>query len=457
MKKNIFRVISLILSFVTVMVLSGCSLNFFSIESMLSAPALTGKNGQVQKAFNELMSSAAIKLKTPVKGEYRSSFILKDLNNNGQDEALVFYSDSSVDTSVRLCLLEYVNKTWVISSDIKGAGNGVYSVEFSDFNDDGIYEILVGWSLFENKTARNICVYSVEKGEKGLSKFNTLLNENYTAHNVADFNNDGFCDLSVVYIDDTAESSRTKLRVFSFSGASQMFMLSECKLKGSAVSVSDINYDTVKIRDNDVTRLIIDFNKNDNSMFTDIVYWSENSKKVVSVFDNPNVTTLRALGLSSYDIDGDAKYEIPITEKVNKFDTEISAAVGKETYSFVKIRWINSLGDNSDEEILTVFNPIHNYLFKVKNDDELTVRFDVYKNSLVFYNWNGTDNSVGSELFSVSFVPDTEENYQKDALLLYEDINGKFYYEITEKGKEKFNITDDYIKSSFIKQSEVKA
>ena len=158
---KIRKIISLITAAALVIVCSGCSLNFFSVESLLAPPVQSGKNGEVQAAFNSLMKNEKIQLKTPVSGDFQSSFVLFDINGDGVDESLVFYSDSSsVESSVRMALLEFVDEKWAISSDIKGAGSGVFDVSFTDLDADGVYEIFVSWSLFDNKTTKIISIYA---------------------------------------------------------------------------------------------------------------------------------------------------------------------------------------------------------------------------------------------------------------------------------------------------------
>jgi PBP1b-binding outer membrane lipoprotein LpoB len=50
---KIIKVISLIL--IVAVVFSGCSLNFFSVESLLTPPSQGGENGEIQDAFSKAM------------------------------------------------------------------------------------------------------------------------------------------------------------------------------------------------------------------------------------------------------------------------------------------------------------------------------------------------------------------------------------------------------------------
>ncbi|MBS7359304.1 MAG: VCBS repeat-containing protein, partial [Oscillospiraceae bacterium] len=150
---KIKRIVALTLAVVMLMLCSGCSLNFFSVESLMSPPSQSGKNGEVEKNFKKLMSDKTVQLRTPASGDYQTAYILYDINGDGNEEAFVFYTDSSVDASVRMAFLECINGTWVISADVKGGGSSVYDVSFADLNNDGLFEVLVSWSLFESKTS----------------------------------------------------------------------------------------------------------------------------------------------------------------------------------------------------------------------------------------------------------------------------------------------------------------
>ena len=172
MKQKLFRIIALVSVVTMLLVSSGCSgFNFFSVESLLSPPSLSGKNGEVQDAFNKLVNGKNIKLKTPSKGDYKSSFVLYDIDSNGDDEALVFYTDNTLDASVRMAVLECVNDVWVLSADIKGTGSGVYDVNFRDLNGDGFVEVFVNWTLLDSKTTRMLSVFDVQRGENGILSF----------------------------------------------------------------------------------------------------------------------------------------------------------------------------------------------------------------------------------------------------------------------------------------------
>ncbi len=446
---KIRKVISLIAAAALVIVCSGCSLNFFSVESLLSPPVQSGKNGEVQAAFNNLMKDKKFQLKTPVSGEFQSSFVLFDINGDSVDESIVFYSDSSVEGSVRMALLEYESEEWVISSDIKGAGSGVFDVSFSDLDADGIHEIFVSWSLFDNKTTKIISVYAPIADSRGLYSLESLGNEYCNSKNFADFNGDLRNDLVIVYLDDTGNVPKSYLRLFSLSQNRELVKYSEILLDSAITSVTSIQSDTIKAAHESYARLFIDCQKNDRMIFTEMVYWNISEACPVRAIKDPSVSTARSIKVQCQDIDGDGYIEIPVITNLYGDEKQLSVTDYDEVYTFTLLNWLNETGDTGESEIKTLFNPLDSYLFKFPWESNVSVRYDSVRNALLFCEWDEQNSVYGDELFSVAYRDSSDEEVYGD--ILYESQNGTYYYEITEIG-ENFGITDDEVISSFIKK-----
>lgn len=440
--------IALIVSVSLILTCTGCSLNFFSIESQLAPPALTGKNGEVQAAFTKLMSGRTIQLKTPIKGNYQSSFVLYDINGDSVDEALVFFSDSSGDSSARMAVLEYVNETWLIATEVKGAGSGVYDVAFSDLNNDGTVEVFVGWSLYDNTTFRVASVYEPYINGTGVINLIILANEYYNSKRIADLNCDGKQDLVLVYLDDSADVQVSYFRAFSFSGGSGLVKYSELILDSS---IATVNLISVDVTQNGVTRLFIDCQKTDMAMITEAVYWNNKTSKAVRMFADPSKSTLRSSKVSSQDVDGDGNIEIPVTTKLSGTKDTLYVTIEDVTYNFTLIKWLNIKGDNSEGNIYTLLNPVDQYLFRFTWGDKVTVRYDKFREALLFCEWDAANSAIKEELFSVKLVNGYDaKEYAGSDKELYVFDGGAYLYSITAYGF-KFGITDSAIKSSLIK------
>lgn len=442
------KIIALLLCAVSIFMCSGCSLNFLSVESLMSPPSQSGKKGEVEKAFKKLMTDKNIQLKTPQSGDYQTAFILFDIDSDGQEEALVFYSDSSVDTSVRMAFLECVNETWMISADVKGSGSVIYDVSFSDMDNNGVYEILVGWSLFDAKTSKILSIYGVSVGEKGIFTLDALGNEYYSSKAITDFNGDDNDDLVLVYLDDTGEVQKSYFRCFSLSESNEIVKFSDVKLDSRISSVSKIQFDIVRSDGNVCKRAFVDCIKTDALMFTEMLYWDTENLKTVRYIKNPVSETPRSSKIFCRDIDGDGLLEIPSNTTLLGDEKFLTVKIADTNYTFTMLEWLNSYADKSEGSIRTVFNPIDSYLFRVTRPDVVTVYYDTLEQALKFCLWDSKKKLIKDELLSISFKTENNET-QATGKKLFDSENGSYYYTISSYGEE-FGITDEGVKSSFI-------
>ncbi len=444
------KFIAVIALLVLVLTCSGCSLNFFSVDSLITPPAQSGKNGQVQKAFNSLMKDKKVQLKTPVYGEYQTSFVLLDINNDGVEEAFVFYTDSSsVEGSVRMAFMECEDDDWFISSDIKGAGNGVYDVEFVDLNRDGYSEVLVSWSLLDSKTTRIVSVFEITADGSNKLVLNSLGNEYCNAKTVLDFNNDGADDLLLVYLDDTGAVQKSFLRMFTLNANNQMIKYGETVMDSAIASISTIQSDIATIGGQQTVRLFVDCMKNDRTIFTEGVYWDSRLLVPTRLFTEPSVSNLRNSLLICKDIDNDGLLEIPTTTKLYGDENTFTVKTATDMHTLSLLLWEDAQGDTNQQSFITLLNPLDYYLFLYTWGSKVTVKYDSLREALIFCEWNEEEKKSGEELFSITHRESVVENEILGELLA-ETEKGVYYYQITEKGTD-FGITDENVSLSFIK------
>ena len=137
------KLIMLILSALLTFILSGCDALMFNADELLLSPMLEGVMYPVQQALEDSVKDK-ITLKYPVSGEYRSAFVMKDIDGNGVDEALAFYSTTADSTvTMHINIIEF-NGEWESKGDLSLVGNGVESVSFADLDGNGRLEIIVG-------------------------------------------------------------------------------------------------------------------------------------------------------------------------------------------------------------------------------------------------------------------------------------------------------------------------
>lgn len=445
---NFKKIIAIIMTLILVVMCSGCSLDFFSVESLLSPPVQSGKNGEVQKAFNTLMKDTKVQLKTPASGDYQTAFVLFDINGDGIDEAFVFYSDASVESTVRMALLECLDDEWMISSDIKGAGSGVFDICFNDLDGDGLSEIFVSWSLFDSKITRIVSVYEPALTNDGVFSLESIGNEYCSTKSFLDFNSDLKNDLVVVYLDDTGETQKSLLRFFSLSPEKQLVKYSEVNIDSSVTSVEAITSDVIRAGDNSYARVFVDCLKNEKMMFTDMVYWDTEKSRPVRAFAEPYLTTARSSKILCRDIDNDGNIEIPAVTTLKGDPKQFSLTDYDNVYTFTLLNWLDVKGDNHKENIQTLYNPLDNYMLKFSWNGEISIRYDSVQTALLFCVWNESSQTYGDELFSIAYRGGKDDAPYGE--VLYECDEGVYYYEITKIGTN-YGITEEVLISSFIK------
>ena len=92
------KYVAIVLSALLIFTLSGCDSFITGADELLLAPMLEGAMYPVQQALKDAVGDK-ITLKYPSEGEYRSAFVMKDIDGNGTEEAFAFYStteDSAV-------------------------------------------------------------------------------------------------------------------------------------------------------------------------------------------------------------------------------------------------------------------------------------------------------------------------------------------------------------------------
>lgn len=445
---NFRRITALVLTVTLVLMCSGCSLNFFSVESLLSPPVQSGKNGEVQEAFNTLMKDVKVQLKTPVSGDYQTAFVLYDINGDGIDEAFVFYSDTSVEATVRMALLECVDDEWIISADLKGAGSGVFDICFNDLDGDGVSEIFVSWSLFDSKITRIVSVYEPVMAEGDLFSLVSVGNEYCNTKFFVDFNGDLKNDLVVVYLDDTGEIQKSVLRFFSLSPERELVKYSEINLDSSITSVESIQSDVIRAGNDSYSRLFIDCLKNEKMMFTELVYWDTELSVPVREFTEPYSMSSRNSKVHCRDIDSDGNLEIPVVTTLKGDRKQFSVTDYDNVYTFTLLKWLDVKGDYNNDNVQTLYNPLDNYLLKYSWNGRISVRYDSAQDALLFCRWSEGNKEYGDELFSIAYRASKDEPPYGE--LLYESDDGMYYYEITDYGRN-YGITDEDLISYFIK------
>lgn len=286
--------------------LSGCSMGA-DVEGLMRPPRTTGEQEAIQSALEDYLGSASgYTLKYPQSGEYRSAFIRKDLNGDGQEEALAFYQPGAKSRNVHINMLLNTDEGWRSISDVEGPSTDVEEVLFGDLNADGILEVFVGWNIY-NVSDRQLTLYSLTDGT-----FTAWYEGLYSSLLVGDMTADGRDDLLVLQSGTAGESARAALWsvVQPESGDA---VLSE--IGTAALDTTIQEYRTIQTcpLSDAVTGIYIDAVRTAGGLVTELLYWD--GLQLLAPFHDESTgltqLTYRDAGIPSMDVDGDGQVEWP--------------------------------------------------------------------------------------------------------------------------------------------------
>ena len=298
-------------------------IRFESPSEMLSPPKLYGENAKIQEAFEKSVpNSSDIILKYPSQGEYRTPFVLYDVDNDGEKEAVVFYSLKSDETAVRINIFDKTDGEWKSVYDDIGYGSDILSISFKDLNHDKRSEILCCWSLFDSNSSKVLTVHTTSNSSP--VEFKTLANVQYSYTATFDFDQDKDEEIFVVWTDVGNKQQRNLASLLKLDEKNNMIQLGKPVILDS--SVSSYSDAFLNIKDENRT-ILLDAYKGENSMITEILCWNNTLQTLENVsIDSETLATTstqRTPAISCADVNKDNIYEIPTNNSQSPVEKNI--------------------------------------------------------------------------------------------------------------------------------------
>ena len=387
------KIISLILVFAFVLSLSGCSTANLSEGDLLGPPKPAGEMHKIQKALEKAVKSS-VKLKYPTSGEYRSAFILKDLDNNGKnDYCIALYAvGEEASQNIHINVIKNNNGEWISMHDTYYASSNVEMIDFHDFTGDGILDIIVGFNVYSG-VDKQVAVYSLEK-----ESLVTRLLEPYDQFLFTDLNGDKEKEIFVLNHDAATSSATAKLYTFNKNGITE---LGSCKLDGS---ISSYHVPTETTLANGQPAILVDAIKG-KGLITEAIFIKNNNlfAPFINEASGQNILTQRENSISCKDINGDGRLDIPTLRP-------ISGVTGNDVSSSYVTSWVNYNGT----DIFTVSHTIMNYIdgYYLTLPEEYVTSIGINRQTearqRTFYIWNYEENLPEIELFTIMVVAEDD-------------------------------------------------
>jgi hypothetical protein len=376
----------------------------------------------------ERESGQAVVLKYPVSGNNTSPFLTRDIDKDGDDELIAFYS-SVTSEKVRIAILNRKKNRWAVSSTMEGGGNAVLKTDFISFKSVSVNNLAV---LYSGGTEGNLLtIYDLDKNGEQICSYPTTEYEIIRlGSSIRDF-------VATFHIknEGTTKTQTVSYLTYTSEGASIASSVSK------EVTFSSYKKITSATMPDFSVQFFVDF-QTETGVMTEIFSLKEG---VLSSFMEPS--HIRVAGIYSTDIDGDRIPEIPSAD-------ESIIAEGKLSGVY-PISWYEISGDTIAKETETLLNLGFGYALQIpeKYKGKITAQTNDNGSSLSVYIHTGDENDKSREIFTIQAVYTSEteglSGYKKltenNSVAYYGKINNKIY----EIHKE-LEITYDELKSYLI-------
>lgn len=141
--------------------LTGCDLYQPDVDSMLTPPVLSDLQTEVAEALQDVVGEE-YKLCYPAGGSYRSPYIFTDLDSDGEEEAVVFYTAGG-EPRIYLLILDKTDGHWRACNALPGTEGEVLYADFRHLSGDGTTDLLVGWRQPDGEYD-TLCIYRYGEG-----------------------------------------------------------------------------------------------------------------------------------------------------------------------------------------------------------------------------------------------------------------------------------------------------
>ncbi|MBR3149725.1 MAG: hypothetical protein IKF64_06100, partial [Eubacterium sp.] len=236
-------------------------------------------------------------------------------------------------------------------------GVEVSSLEFADVNGDKKDDIIVCWDSIANSSNHELAIYEY-KAKKSKNKLNCFYSgitvNNYIA---LDMTGDEVKDLLLFEIT-SGSVTRAKAELYSFSD-------DKARLRGETKLDAHISsYEHLQIEEIDgKNRVYADAVKTDgSSMLTELIYWSGSYNTIISPFYSysSGVTsgTTRSVLVTSRDINGDGRIEIPCDKEIENLPETVSCTDWRIYKNTTLITTNYSLSPKDDGYLVIIPNKV---------------------------------------------------------------------------------------------------
>ncbi len=387
---------------------TGCDFNPYNIEDLLLPPKLSDEQQYIDAALSESIKGN-YNLVYPRSGEYKSAFIMKDIDGDDMEEAIAFYRKNNSLSNTSSLRITFLNKDtdndkWYCEYDLDArAGSGVDKLIFVSC-DNKVYIAVTYDNSASTDNILKIYAYSNDSVEEIFST-NCI---DFTAYDMNLDGTDEIIYMSALPYGDNENYTRTKATMIRINDGGVETM-ADTYMNSSTTSYLNMYNGFVG---NNTPAIYLDAQIGNRFEGTEILMVIGN--ELVNMMSDDSVelflNTYRMYGYSSMDLDSDKIYEIPSFITVPGYENV------SEDERLYYINWQNYERGELVKKFITYVDYPFGYLLNVPEEwlSKVTVKLDKENNELSFYEYKDASNESAKILFTIKVFTRTDWESQKD-------------------------------------------
>ena len=382
--------------------LSGCAVFTKDTAELLKPPALSEELSEIADAIRQ-SAGEDYTLTYPARGRFRTPVVQDDIDGDGKEEALAFYSKTqSEETTEYVDLFCASGDVWQSVARQGIVAGGVDQVELFDLDGDGTKEIIIGWEIY-GTSEMQLAVYTFSG-----DKLKEEMLEQYTRFACCDLNGDTQGDILLVRLNQ-AEESNTAFWYAWDAEEKKIKEISSCPLDASVKSINDPVIATLS---SGKTAVYLDEIKGVGAV-TEVLF-SEKNRLVNPLLNREageTPATLRSATFSVQDINADGFVEIPVQRSV---PSVLKSETNEKLYL---TDWCSFDGETLTTQLTAMMNTLDEYYYILPAGlaDQVAVLKDTDRHLRELYRYDERTGIISDLLVSFVAVPaggDTEEYLQ---------------------------------------------
>ncbi len=416
---------------------TACSMAPSSISELLVAPHTNGEMHDIQRALHKFAGDA-VNLCYPQRGENRTAFLQSDLDGDGVDEAVTFYTTNASEgvQEVHINLIDYIGGEWISTGDFATGASAIDKVLVATLERGGLPVLIVGAELYST-TGNQLNFFTYQN-----NRLEVRLQESYTDFLMCDLLGEGYDQLLLLNLRATERTASATLYTV---GAGATEVVGTAPLDGNISSFSSV---TVGRLSDGRSAVFIDSLKSASSMVTDVVYLG--SDGLVNPFFDTTVLetqlTMRNSTAICEDINGDGVTEIPSTQVLPGYEVR---PANERMYMTL---WRSFDGAKFDTATAGDYNQADGYYlaFDTAWQGSVTLIYDTENAMRSYRVYDPVMQSTADEILRIRVYTETEyDGFDNSELIVLERSGGKVYAARIVADKGAYSISKNKLREAF--------